>query len=205
MKLAWPNCVNVRDLGGLPTEDGLVTRHGALIRSDNHDRLSTEGIDAVRAVRPTRIIDVRSPYEAGAYPSPFRSSPEYRNRSLNVDGDDEPETLFGDYLLIVDGGRDMIAAAVITLAAAPYGPVVVHCHSGKDRAGILSALALRIAGVGAAVVADDYALTSGTDRQLMVDLLDHLDRRYGSVREYLLGSGVRPSHLDAIHERLRAT
>ena len=32
--LEWEGCVNVRDLGGLPTEDGGETRRGAVVRSD---------------------------------------------------------------------------------------------------------------------------------------------------------------------------
>ena len=40
--LAWEGCVNVRDLGGLPTEDGRRTRLGGVVRSDNVRRLTDE-------------------------------------------------------------------------------------------------------------------------------------------------------------------
>ena len=40
MRLTWPNCLNVRDLGGLPTSDGRQIGSGALIRSDNLSRLT---------------------------------------------------------------------------------------------------------------------------------------------------------------------
>ena len=33
--LTWDGCLNVRDLGGLPTEDGGTTRFGAVVRGDN--------------------------------------------------------------------------------------------------------------------------------------------------------------------------
>jgi hypothetical protein len=39
-RLTWPNCLNVRDLGGLPTSDGRQIGSGALIRSDNLSRLT---------------------------------------------------------------------------------------------------------------------------------------------------------------------
>jgi len=41
--LDWDGCVNARDLGGLPTVDGGVTRTGALVRSETVDRLSPDG------------------------------------------------------------------------------------------------------------------------------------------------------------------
>ena len=34
-ELAWEGCLNVRDLGGLRTEDGRRTRSGRVVRSDN--------------------------------------------------------------------------------------------------------------------------------------------------------------------------
>ena len=46
--LDWDGCVNARDLGGLPTLDGGVTRRGALVRSEMVDRLSPEGWRALR-------------------------------------------------------------------------------------------------------------------------------------------------------------
>ena len=42
MSLAWEGCVNVRDLGGLPTEDGRRTRLGGVVRADNVRRLTDE-------------------------------------------------------------------------------------------------------------------------------------------------------------------
>jgi len=38
--LAWDGCLNVRDLGSLPTEDGARIAPGALIRGDNARRLA---------------------------------------------------------------------------------------------------------------------------------------------------------------------
>ncbi|MFI5732365.1 tyrosine-protein phosphatase [Kribbella sp. NPDC051587] len=46
----WPNCRNVRDLGGLPINGGGTVRPGALLRSDNLDQLTPEGLAAVDAL-----------------------------------------------------------------------------------------------------------------------------------------------------------
>ena len=69
--LTWPNCLNVRDLGGLPTTHGGEIRSGALIRSDSHGKLTDEGIAAVTAHGVSRIIDLRRETECVAEPSPF--------------------------------------------------------------------------------------------------------------------------------------
>ncbi len=58
-ELVWDGCVNVRDLGGLPTEDGRVTRFGAVVRADNVRRLSDAGWEALAGYGIRRIIDLR--------------------------------------------------------------------------------------------------------------------------------------------------
>ena len=41
--LTWDGCLNVRDLGGLPTADGGETRFGSVIRADSVGQLTDEG------------------------------------------------------------------------------------------------------------------------------------------------------------------
>ncbi|HEY6032238.1 MAG TPA: tyrosine-protein phosphatase, partial [Gaiellaceae bacterium] len=57
--LAWDGCVNVRDLGGLPTEDGGVTLRGAVVRSDNARRLSDAGWQALLDHGVRTVVDLR--------------------------------------------------------------------------------------------------------------------------------------------------
>jgi len=59
---------------------------------------------------------------------------------------------------MLDGRPRLFAAAVATIADAPDGAVVVACHAGKDRTGLLIALVLRLVGVPAVPIAADYAL-----------------------------------------------
>ncbi len=64
--LTWPNCRNTRNLGGL-------------IRSDNLDQLTPEGLVAFAAAGVTRIIDLRDVWETEAFPSPFATDPRWLN------------------------------------------------------------------------------------------------------------------------------
>jgi hypothetical protein len=51
------------------------------------------------------------------------------------------------YLIFLEHFRSNVAAAIRAVANAPDGGVVVHCHGGKDRTGLVSAFLLRLAGV----------------------------------------------------------
>ena len=47
------------------------------------------------------------------------------------------------------------------MATAPPGGVLVYCHAGKDRTGLVTALVLAVAGVPVATIAADYAASDG--------------------------------------------
>lgn len=235
LHLDWPDCLNARDLGGTATLDGGSIRPGALIRSDNHNRLTGAGKAALHAAGVSRILDLRAPVECEADPSPFAGDRElYRNVPLqdphyprNDDGDTLPEV----YAYMLDRNPVLFAAAMDELAGAPPGAVVIHCHAGKDRTGIVAALALTLAGVGPEAIGDDYELSAERRRELalaelariedparrdfmyprmfvrsayMLDTLTHLDRTYGGVRPYLEKAGFSDAGITAVRERLRA-
>ena len=201
--LSWPDCRNARDLGGLATADGRSIRPGALTRSDNHDRLTPQGIQAIRSSGLSRILDLRWNWEILKYPSPFAGDPLYRNVPL-AEGEDEGDSLSDTYRLIVDHSRRSIATAFQALAQAPDGGVLVHCHSGKDRTGILVALALLIAAVPNDTIAVDYARTDGCTPQTMLDTMSHVERQYGGAASYLLDGGATLDDLQAVRSRLLA-
>src|SRR5262249_47969420 len=61
--LDWAGCVNVRDLGGLPTSDGRTTRWRAVVRADNLDRLTPQGWAALDAYGVRTVVDLREDEE----------------------------------------------------------------------------------------------------------------------------------------------
>ncbi|MBM7790797.1 tyrosine-protein phosphatase [Tenggerimyces flavus] len=230
-QLQWPNCLNVRDLGGLPTSNGRQIAAGALIRSDNLSRLTEAGVEAVRRASVSRIVDVRTPPECEGDPSPFANGPLYRNQPLyHVDDPYDPtQTIDQQYMAMLDRNPAMIAAAVGAIADAPSGGVVVHCHAGKDRSGNVIALALSLAGVPADAVVADYAVLDDrmrdhfaaqlalvddpTERDQLAEsftarpatmfaLLEHLEDRYGGAEPYLRQGGLGDDQVDALRARL---
>jgi protein-tyrosine phosphatase len=170
-ELVWDGCVNVRDLGGLPTEDGGTTRFGAVVRSDNSRRLTDAGWKAAVAHGIRTVVDVRLTEELAR--DATRALPvELVNVSLLselhaehaadrdarlVSVSDPVARIRESYLDFAELYRPNVARIVGAVADAPDGGVLVHCQAGKDRTGLVVALLLRIAGVAPDDVADDYA------------------------------------------------
>ncbi len=171
--------MNVRDLGGLPTEDGRHVRAGAVVRSDNIRRLTDEGWRSLRDHGVERIVDLRWPEERADDP-PRDVDIEVVHISVLGPGFDpdyvaeldghlhaasEPADHYAwSYLDFLERYRDRFGQAIAAVADAE-GTVVVHCLGGKDRTGLVVALLLRLAGVGLETIGADYA-QSGPNLEL---------------------------------------
>jgi protein-tyrosine phosphatase len=227
--LDWPGLVNARDLGGLPLEDGRV-REGALIRSESLTRLDEGGAAALRGAGVSRVLDLRRPGESPD-PHPFAEEAIYLNLPVEDPADIKRHTgpMVDLYLDMVDARPELFAAAVGAIADAPDGAVVVHCAGGKDRTGLVTALALVIAGAEPEVVAADYALTQDRLAPLMeqalatvpeserlrfleyqatpasniLTVLRHLDDEHGGVEGYLRSGGLTDEQVGRLRDRLR--
>jgi protein tyrosine/serine phosphatase len=174
--LAWDGCVNVRDLGGIPTEDGGRTRSGAVIRSDNIRGLSDAGWRALASHGVARIVDLRWPEEIAGDPprdldvevvhvsvlgpSLAESRDFLRTLDANVDEvDDIADHYAWSYVEFLERNREHFGRAFASIADAD-GAVVIHCMGGKDRTGLVAALLLRLAGVSLDEIGRDYSLTA---------------------------------------------
>ena len=58
--LHWEGCINVRDLGGLPTMHGQVTRWRSVIRADTPAKLTAAGWEALQAYGIKTIVSLNS-------------------------------------------------------------------------------------------------------------------------------------------------
>ena len=172
--LAWEGCLNVRDLGGLPTEDGRRTRAGRVVRSDNVRKLTDAGWRSLAEHGVTRIVDLRWPEEL-AEDQPRDVDIEVVHVSVlgeaidpdyieTLDAhlasvDDVADHYAWSYVDWLERYRERFGRAFGAIADAD-GVVVVHCMGGKDRTGVVSALLLRLAGVSHDAIGEDYAVTA---------------------------------------------
>jgi protein tyrosine/serine phosphatase len=228
LHLDWPGLVNARDVGGMPADGGVV-RTGALIRSESLTGLSPDGVELVRTVGISRVIDLRRPVESDTA-HPFADHEAYTNLPVEdpADATGQPSTMLELYLAMLDARPELFAAAVAAIAEAPPGAVVVHCAAGKDRTGLVVALTLTAIGVHRDVVAADYAITQeriaeqlerylaeleeahaeqvrafqATPPESMHAVLDHLETTYGGVLAYLRRGGLTDDQVAALRRRL---
>jgi protein-tyrosine phosphatase len=169
--LAWEGCVNVRDLGGHPTEDGGETRFRAVVRADSVRGLSDAGWEALVGYGVSRIIDLRWHEELAEDP-PQELPVEVVHIPLLGERNDatarEIDAIIADaqdpasrrsrmYLEFLRRYPGNFAAAITAVARAPEGAALVHCAGGVDRTGLVAAFLLRLAGVAPDHIANDYA------------------------------------------------
>ena len=239
--LRWDLSYNIRDLGGYATHDGRQLRWRALVRADNLYRLTPQGQTALRDYGIRTLIDLRLDYELELSPSPFAaprsaaSGPRYLHLPLYAGASNEGIAAVEAYRslqdynrLVLEHYRAGIAAVITAFADAPAGGVLVSCHAGKDRTGLIVALILALAGVPYPTIAADYALSDTylqplyaewlagepdaarrarlaedltSSPETMLAALAHLES-LGGVQAYLLDAGVSPEQVERLRERL---
>jgi protein-tyrosine phosphatase len=229
--LEWEGCANVRDVGGI-------------VRADNIRQLTDTGRQALVEHGVTRIVDLRFPEELAEDP-PFDAPVEVVHLSLlgpsrtpewaaefsaAIDNAESAEEyLVWSYAEFLDRYADRFARVFEAIARAPAGAVLVHCMGGKDRTGLIVALALRLAGVSMDDVVADYALSEANlaaGHQAWVDaapdaverrrrelllptppsamrrVLEELERRHGSAEGYLRDAGVYDDDIERLRQRI---
>ncbi|WP_099900398.1 tyrosine-protein phosphatase [Streptomyces sp. TLI_171] len=186
-QLDWDGCLNVRDLGGLPTLDGRRTRSRAVVRADNLDRLTAEGQNALLDYGVRTVIDLRDPVEyRPLLPAPHGvdlvrvpldalAGADWWSRFGALDG---TPLAFRPYL---DHCRHAVAELIAAVARAREGVVVVHCGAGRDRTGLAALVLLALAGATPAAVAEDYLLSAPNLRPLWT-ILDRPEEEAGIAR-----------------------
>jgi len=235
-QLEWSGCLNVRHLGGLIAREGSLTASLALIRADNLSRLTLEGQKSVLSSNVSAIVDLRSDYELDIEANPFTEQPLYHHCPLFDESDRQVmESVYAApnlgemYQVILERFKPQLKVIFEVMADASKGSVVIHCHAGKDRTGLIVALALRLVGVSTDVIAEDYALSDEYLQPLYRELLaqktnpaeraalevqlssqptfiraalKHVETRYGSARNYLLACGVGEMVLERLEARI---
>jgi protein-tyrosine phosphatase len=188
---------NVRDLGGLPAGAGTV-RRDRLIRSDNLQGLTPDDVRRlvndhhVRAVADLRTqteVDLEGPGPLTAEPevtiehlSLFTEAGEHTDvEAAEEDGpvlmpwqkreatEQQRPSIVEIYLRYLDDRPDSVLAA-LRLIAHTDGATVVHCAAGKDRTGVVVAMALDEVGVDRTAIVDDYVATGDRLQPLLARL-----------------------------------
>lgn len=168
---------NLRDLGGLPAGDGLVTRGGVLLRSEAPCGLSPAGVDELAALGLRTTVDLRhegeNEYAAASLPDGVRPISAGITPPASRTGDGLIQQVMagtlldysaGDlgalYVRFIDAHPRAFGRAVEHVAEPGNLPVLVHCQAGKDRTGVLVAMVLDVLGVPRTEIVAEYELTT---------------------------------------------
>jgi protein-tyrosine phosphatase len=146
-------------------------------------------------------------------------------------GDEGEPPAVRSYLGYLTDGTDNVLGALRSLASGGPGAAVVHCAAGKDRTGVVCALALAVAGVEPEAIIADYAQTAEvidalvaklrssptyaedmtrrdvashtTRAETMRRVLELLDERWGGPIGWLETHGFGADEQAALRARLR--
>lgn len=227
---------NVRDVGGYPTLDGRMTQWRRLLRADSLHRLTADDQQRLRDYGVRTIIDLRLPFEVKHNPNVFARANDVRYLNLplitersETSIESRARSVAELYRLMLEECQEPIYRTLATMAEAE-APVLVHCFVGKDRTGLITALALGAAGVPVETIADDYALSapltmsliaeiratlirlgydtarfdrlSPAPREAMMATMTYLNEQYGGVESYLVAIGLTDAQRDKLRRLL---
>jgi protein-tyrosine phosphatase len=160
---SFEGCVNFRDLGGYATEDGHTVAWRRLFRSMTPQYIDAAGAACLRDDLLIRtVVDLRRPGTATAGPL---SAPGIQRRvvSFITPGADAPPDMARDAVVLQmmqRNGPQAVEAIEFIAAGLGRGAALVHCHTGKDRTGVLASIMLRLLGVAEADILTDYEMSA---------------------------------------------
>lgn len=148
---------------------------------------------------------------------------------LDSDGFEAERGVVRSYLGYIRGRPDSIVASIREIAQAD-GAVLVHCAAGKDRTGVIVALALDASGISREVISNDYLATAERIHQIMDRLvrsetyraeleghdpqvhapvqgtiervLQLVDEQHGGAAAFLAAHGLTDSELEQLRSRI---
>jgi hypothetical protein len=204
-----------------------VVRAGRLFRSDSLTNLSPAEAPIFDALDVATVVDLRRPHEVASY---GRIADRPGRRWANI-APDHPEWhaygydeatgvsrfLADRYLNMADSGRIGLGDAIRAIGADGDRPTAVHCFAGKDRTGVVIALALALAGVDDEAIADDYARSDSWQHRVSIDVPPHwgaapreaillflrdLRTGHGDIQRYAATAGLSTADIAGLRETL---
>jgi protein tyrosine/serine phosphatase len=205
-----------------------------LLRSDNLQGLTARDVAALEGLGVSTVVDLRTGNEVDLEgPGPLVGRVDIRHRSLYPERGARTDVAVEDimignapivdvYLGYLNHRPDSFVGALEDIAAGP-GATLVHCAAGKDRTGMVCALALETVGVSREAIFADYVATAERISLIMARLrasstyaadldgepdethapraetleavFEALDSRFGGPLAWLEGHGFDPSGL----------
>ncbi len=182
--------INLRDLGGYSSKFGGRVRWGQAYRSAQLDRLSEQGINAMRKLNVKTVVDLRFDDETQRYPTLKAGFPDaqfitWRSELTQFSEEDANQIKRSWKESLESGDPAQVREAMrVNYPAKLYShkgvyrsmlvhliqddaPLLFHCAAGKDRTGVAAALILSLLGVSREDIIEDYMVTQSQVAHLL--------------------------------------
>ncbi|MBR4628187.1 MAG: tyrosine-protein phosphatase [Ruminococcus sp.] len=216
---------NTRELGGIKTADGSITKNCVFWRSDVPVCPASEDVEKLLANRITVIIDMRTEAERLRTLDILADIPGFEYHHFPItEGSGVPESLEAVPHSYMDIAAAENMPKVMKLLAEAENGVLFHCTAGKDRTGVVSAIILMLCGADREDIVSDYILSREYNREKLnafleahpdVDrdivlaneksmngFIDLFTKRFGTAGRYLECIGLTAEHADMIRNKL---
>lgn len=120
---------NARDLGGMPTQDGHVIRHGVLLRTGQLGKATASDAARLRGMGLSVVVDFRTQSERARSPEPMHLLPEasmefvpvIRQSTAGITQDKSLRSLIAEAKAYDLGGEDKISGLYATIVTSELG------------------------------------------------------------------------------------
>lgn len=177
MWISFDKIQNVRDLGGIRTEDGRTLRMGRLLRGAGLENATEDDLRKLQELKLRHIVDFRDCGECERMPDPPVEGAEYHSFPAlpglpGGGGPPRPNDRVGEpnfpplfckiygEMATTERSREAYRDFFHVLLNCEEGAVYFHCAQGKDRTGVGAILILMALGVSKETAVEEYLLSN---------------------------------------------
>ncbi|MEL7534284.1 MAG: tyrosine-protein phosphatase [Bacteroidota bacterium] len=211
---------NIREVGGLFTQDGYQVKWGKVFRSGATYEIPESEFPFLKTLSLKTICDFRTPAEREDEPDNW---PDIDQIKLVFNTVGDTNLMQNDWLaelqkedfnpeqILIDGNRSFVEEGTpaytkffeLLLEEANY-PLLYHCSAGKDRAGFATVSLLMALGVDSTQAVQDYLMSNyyryGSDEDRLEKAATFLGAEPEKLRPLM---SVKPTYIAAAFEAIR--
>ncbi len=210
--IQFDSLINVRDLGGMPTQDGRHIKPHRLIRAGMLSEGSAEDLKMlVNEYELKTVVDLRGDEEISGSPDPvlegvrYIKNPILGSREIGITHEEDIGTtakkmpegfehMCHVYELFVRNDRAIshLKQFFGYVLEQKEGAILWHCTAGKDRTGTAAALLQMALGVPQDLIMQDYLYTNDCSKKVVDEIMAQIliqtddERTINSAREMML-------------------
>ena len=216
--------LNLRELGGLPTNDGRHVRRGLFFRGSSLVDLSAEERMRVDELDLRYLLDLRAVGEVEGKPDYVPAgcayeriggmryedgtevdfSPGAIERFFKMEGGIKSPEHFMESLYVGMAFANPAVHALVEHVVAGETPVYFHCTAGKDRTGVCALVVCLLLGVTREAIFEDFMLTNEYRRSIIESVAEMMPDGTPpeEIERWKKANGVQAESLQAVFDAI---